>query len=196
MDRTIEFVFSIRSPFAWIASHHSLPMLDPRIEVRFVPLVPLPSFINFGNLPPGKSRYNVRDLLRVSAAYGLKVGRPPYDEDDWTISHRVCLFAERSGKAAPFAKGMMDARWHHGDSVSDEAVIARVAESAGLDGGEAVAASQDEALREELVELVQRNYDERGFFGVPMFVLEDGERFWGHDRMEWAIRHGLIPGAS
>lgn len=29
-----------------------------------------------------------------------------------------------------------------------------------------------------------------------MFVTATGERFWGHERMEWAIRHGLIPGRS
>jgi hypothetical protein len=26
-----------------------------------------------------------------------------------------------------------------------------------------------------------------------MFVLSDGARFWGHDRMEWALDHGYVP---
>jgi 2-hydroxychromene-2-carboxylate isomerase len=45
-----------------------------------------------------------------------------------------------------------------------------------------------------LTDRVQRNYDDRGIFGVPMFVLADGKRFSGHDRMEFAIKHGYIAG--
>jgi 2-hydroxychromene-2-carboxylate isomerase len=33
-------------------------------------------------------------------------------------------------------------------------------------------------------------------FGVPMFVLSSGERFWGHDRMEWALRYGFVKPAD
>jgi 2-hydroxychromene-2-carboxylate isomerase len=43
---------------------------------------------------------------------------------------------------------------------------------------------------------IRQNYEERGIFGVPMFVLPDGARFWGHDRMEWALHHGYVRAAE
>lgn len=38
--------------------------------------------------------------------------------------------------------------------------------------------------------------EERDIFGVPMFILPTGEYFWGHDRMEWAIRYGFVKAAA
>ncbi len=29
-----------------------------------------------------------------------------------------------------------------------------------------------------------------------MFILPTGEHFWGHDRMEWALRHGYVERAE
>ena len=50
MDGPIEFVFSFRSPYAWIASRRILPVSHPDTELRLIPFYPLPSFGNFGNL--------------------------------------------------------------------------------------------------------------------------------------------------
>jgi len=191
----LEFVFSYRSPFAWIAAHHVLPLLDPRVKVSFTPFFPLPDFENFEkDLVPPKARHNVRDIVRLCRAYGLRVTRPPLDEDDWSIGHGAFLHAERHGKGPEFALAMMDERWTRGSIVSEPDAVARVAGRVGLDEDRARAAAEDPALRSEVTELVRRNYDERDIFGVPMFVLPSGETFWGHHRMEWAIRYGYLPG--
>lgn len=71
MRDPLEFVFSFRSPYAWIAARHILPMLRPEQEVRWLPFFPLPSFTNFGRLIPGKVRYNIEDLLRLTKACPL-----------------------------------------------------------------------------------------------------------------------------
>ena len=68
----------------------------------------------------------------------------------------------------------------------------RVAASVGLSSDEAIAAANAPALRAELTTLIQSNYDERDIFGVPMFITPSGEQFWGHDRMEWALRYGKV----
>ena len=81
-------------------------------------------------------------------------------------------------------------------SVGEEKTIHDAARSVGLDPDAAVAAGRNEALRAELESLVQRNYDERDVFGVPMFILPDDQRFWGHDRMEWGIRNGYVRAAD
>lgn len=196
MDGPIEFVFSLRSPFAWVAARHVLPQVDPAVEIRWCPFYPLPSFRNFGNLVPARARYNIEDLLRLGEAYGLTFGRPPIDEPDWSIPHAAFVWADRKGKGAELGRLLLAARWADGKTLASADTIRDAARAADLDPEGAVAASQDEALRSELTAQVQANYDERDIFGVPMFVLPDGKKFWGHDRMEWAIRHGFVPSAA
>ena len=124
------------------------------------------------------------------------VGRPPVDESDWAASHAAFLHADRAGRGPEFARAIINERWGNGEVVSSENVLRRAADVADLEPDAIVEASRDEGLRAELVEMIQRNYDERGLFGVPMFILPDGSRFWGHDRMEWAIRYGYVTSAS
>jgi 2-hydroxychromene-2-carboxylate isomerase len=197
MSSEVEFVFSFRSPFAWIASRHVLPMLSPETSVRWTPFLPLPTFTNFrGGMPPGKVRHNLQEILRLTEAYGLPIGRPPVDEPEWVTAHAAFLFADRCGKGPEFGQALMDERWVRGEWLSKEATIRRVASSVGLDADRTAEAAGDEALRADLTQRVQTNYDERDLFGVPMFVLPSGEMFWGHDRMEWAIRHGFVRAAA
>ena len=194
----LEFVFSFRSPYAWIAARHILPMVHPDIRIRWTPFLPLPSFPNFdgSRMVPAKVRHNLRDILRLTEAYGLPVGRPPVDEPDWLLAHTAFLSADRAGKGAEFGAALLDERWVRSQVVSAPEAVARIAAGVGLDSDETVSAASSPALQTELTALVQRNFDEREIFGVPMFVLSSGERFWGHDRMEWALRYGFVKPAA
>ena len=193
----IEFVFSFRSPYAWIAARHVLPMVHPEIRVRWTPFLPLPSFDNFkSRAVRGKARHNVQDILRLCDAYDLPVGRPPVDEPEWVLAHTAFLWADRAGKGPEFGSALLDERWVNSQHASSDDAVRRVAASIGLDPEEAVAAAHDDPLRSELLALVEKNYEDRDVFGVPMFILPTGEHFWGHDRMEWAIRHGFVNAAA
>ena len=86
----------------------------------------------------------------------------------------------------------MDARWSRGESVDREPTLRRAAEEATLDPGELLAASHDTDLREKLQRDIKRRYEDDGVFGVPMLLLPDGSRFWGHDRMVWALEQGHL----
>ena len=197
MSDELEFVFSFRSPYAWIAARHVLPMIHSDTRVRWTPFLPLPSFANFGvRVARGKARHNLQDILRLVKAYDLEVGRPPVDEPDWLLAHAAFLWADRAGKGVEFGSALLDQRWVHGEMVSTPDAVHRVAASVGLDPDEAVAAAKDEGLQADLTTLVQTNYDERDIFGVPMLILPTGEQFWGHDRMEWAIRYGFVRSAA
>ena len=196
MNEPIEFAFSLRSPYAWLAARVVLPQVHPDVPLRWSPLYPLPTFRNFGAMLPTKVRYLIEDLRRLTKLHDLPLGRPPAEEPDWSLPHTAFVYAEREGGGPAFALALMDARWSRGEDVASEAVMRRAAEQAGLDPEAVVAASADPDRRAALREQIQRDYDERGIFGVPMFVLPDGARFWGHDRMEWALRHGYVRAAT
>ena len=197
MAEELEFVFSFRSPYAWIAARHVLPQVHPDTRVRWTPFLPLPSFPNFsGSIIPAKARHNVQDILRLTRAYDLSVGRPPVDEPDWKLAHAAFLWADRQGAGPAFAAALMEERWCRSQIISAPDAIARIGATIGVDPREIVSAASSDALQSELITLVQTNYDERDIFGVPMFILPSGEHFWGHDRMEWALRHGFVRAAG
>ena len=196
MEGPLEFVFSFRSPYAWIAARHVLPLLHAETQVCWTPFFPLPSFPNFGSVIRAKALHNLEDILRLAEAYGLAIGRPPVDEPDWSGPHSAFVWADGQGRGREFALALLEERWGQGQRVATPEAIGRAAGAVGLDPAAAVVASEDEKLRGDLVERIQRDYDERDIFGVPMFVLPDGKRFWGHDRMEWAIRYGFIRGSA
>lgn len=196
MSESIEFVFSFRSPYSRIAARHILPMLHPDTEVRWIPFYPLPSFQNFGRTVRAKAWHNLEDILRLAEAYELKIGRPPVDEPDWSLPHTAFLWADRAGKGPEFGQALGEERRGKGEVLGSDETIRRAAALVDLDPDAVVAAGRDENLQKDLAATIQRNFDERDIFGVPMFILPDGKRFWGHDRMEWAIRYGFVRGAE
>jgi 2-hydroxychromene-2-carboxylate isomerase len=61
---------------------------------------------------------------------------------------------------------------------------------------ETLAAMTSDPIKEKLREETALAAD-LGIFGAPSFVTEDGELFWGNDRIEdaldWAVRGTLRP---
>lgn len=192
MADSLDFVFSFRSPYSWLAARYVLPKLPAGTPIRWRPFFPLPTFTNFPPLIEGKVKYLVRDVVRLARHYGAELEFPKVDDPDWTIPHVAFLEADARGRGRDFALAVYAARWSRGENVGELDVIARAAEEASLDPAPILAAGEDTQRREALRAEVQRAYDEDGIFGVPTLILPRGTRFWGHDRIEMAIREGWI----
>jgi len=164
--------------------------------VKWTAFFPLPTFTNFGNPIPAKLSHNVRDILRLTKAYGMKIGQPLLEDPDWAIPHAAFeLAAEKSqSQGTALAMALFAERWSESQDIATDPIIARAAKSVGLDEGEVLAACHDAERRQRLRERIQRDYDEREIFGVPMLITPAKKRFWGVDRIEWAIRYGYVPG--
>ena len=76
--------------------------------------------------------------------------------------------------------------------MADSDVLGRAAESVGLDAKATVAAGVNVAAHETLTAAVQSDFDDEDVFGVPTLILPNGARYWGHDRIEWAIDSGHL----
>ena len=55
-----------------------------------------------------------------------------------------------------------------------------------------LAATGDQAIKDKLRAETEEAL-RLGFFGAPMFVTEDGEMFWGNDRLEQALEWARGP---
>jgi len=192
-----QFVFSLRSPYAWIAARWVLPQLPTGFAPSWRPFYPLPSFANFPPPLPAKIRYLVRDVKRLVEHYGGEPPRfPGIDDPDWSVPHTAFLAAQERDRGSEFALAVWEARFGRGEDVGRDEVLARAAKRVGLEPEPLLRAARDPERRAALTAQVQQDFDERGIFGVPTLILPRGTRYWGHDRIEWAIREGKLPGRS
>ncbi len=84
-------------------------------------------------------------------------------------AHRVIRFAEAGGRQDAVVEALFRAYFHEGRDIGDHAVLAAVAAEAGLDGVDAMLAS-DEGAQEGLAEDMAAR--RAGLDGVPSFLMD------------------------
>jgi 2-hydroxychromene-2-carboxylate isomerase len=134
-----------------------------------------------------KISYMWRDVERRAALHGLPCLKPPvWPTDPQLVHNRVGMLAADEGWIEPFTVASIKAWFLDGMSFGDEACLAHVLGQLGKDPGAVIKAAESERV----AALYQANTDEarsHGIFGSPSFVTEDGEMFWGDDRLEEAV---------
>jgi 2-hydroxychromene-2-carboxylate isomerase len=128
-----------------------------------------------------------RDVARRARLHGLSPRLPaPYPLPDLPRANRVALIGMQDGWCAAYTKETYR-RWIEvGEPAGSEPNLSASISAAGADpeavlaradgpeGVDALASATDEARR-------------LGIFGSPNFITEDGELFWGDDRLEEAL---------
>src|SRR5262249_17552164 len=83
----------------------------------------------------------------------------------------------------PLAHALYRAYWADDRDLADRAVLAELADAAGLDGAALVAATAEPSIKQELAALTDGAMH-AGVFGVPTFAV-GGELYWGQDRLDF-----------
>jgi 2-hydroxychromene-2-carboxylate isomerase len=65
-------------------------------------------------------------------------------------------------------------------------VIAEILQALGHDAEAVLAKTGDQEIKDKLRTQTEEAA-QRGIFGAPNFVTEDGELFWGNDRLDQAL---------
>lgn len=134
-----------------------------------------------------KVKYIWRDIERRSALHGLAYVKPPvWPTDPELLHNKVGMLAASEGWGEAFTVASFKAWFLNGFALGDMACLAHVLGQFGKDVSTTIAAAQSPriaALYDENTEAARRH----GVFGSPSFVTQDGEMFWGDDRLEEAI---------
>jgi len=150
------------------------------------------------NAVPVKGSYMWRDMERTCEKHGLPFRRPQRFPQNGLMAARITLSLPQEARGN-FAKAVFQANFVHDRDVSDPQILHAAARRAGLDPLEVLAAMTSEPIKQQLKDETQRAAD-LGIFGAPSFVTEDGELFWGNDRIEdaldWAVRRTLRPNSQ
>ena len=202
MSRQIDYYFSLQSPWAYIG-HEAFQQVARTygLKVNYKPVVLVDLFSETGGLPlvkrhPVRQRYRMVELQRWRDKRGLNFHLQPAN---WPFHARladgVAISAIEAGHdPEPFLRHCFPAVWEDQLNLADAAVLRKLADDAGLPGGELVERSGSEAIS-AVYEQNRQDALAADVFGSPAYVL-DGEVFWGQDRIELladALKSGRAP---
>jgi 2-hydroxychromene-2-carboxylate isomerase len=189
----LDFFYEFASTYSYLTAMRIDDLaLDYDIEVNWRPFLLGPIFKAQGwetspfNVYPDKGRYMVRDLERLAEAQGLpKFKLPKTFPAHSILPSRVALCFKGEMRAA-FTREAFNAEFAHGADVADPKAIEKVLKVLGEDAAKIFEKVNTQSIKDALraeTEAAQR----LKIFGAPAFVTEDGEMFWGNDRLEMAM---------
>ena len=191
--RGLDFWFEFASTYSYPAAMRVGALARERgLNVRWRPFLLGPVFKAQGwdnspfNLYPAKGRYMWRDLARICEALALPFMQPPVFPQNTVLAARVALVALDEGWGEAFIGAVYTAEFGEGRDIGAAEAIAAILGELGQDAPAVIARAQAEDIKLAL----RRNTEEaqaRGIFGAPSFVTDDGELFWGNDRLDAAL---------
>jgi len=134
-------------------------------------------------------------VYRRALERGIEIHLPRYQPRS-TLPLAACLWAQEQGRLRAFKHALYEAFFCEGEDIATDAEIARAAERAGLDAGDAVAAAYSPERGARLQE-IRREAEAAGVRGVPSLVSEDGRSHWGMGGVErLLVGEPLVPRPS
>jgi 2-hydroxychromene-2-carboxylate isomerase len=182
MTARVDFFFSFRSPYSYLAGPRAFALAD-RFDVDVVFRGVMPMAMRGQSVPRAKSLHTLRDVAREAKRLGMGFGRIHDPLGEGAV--RCLQVAEHAidvGRERAFVLTASRGIWAEAIDVSGDPGLRRVCERAGLDWAGCEAALEDRALRGR-VDANIRALLELGQWGVPVFAFGD-ELFWGQDRIE------------
>ena len=141
--------------------------------------------VAFANVK-GKVAYDMLEIKRFIEKHGLtKFQMNPHFPVNTLLLVRGAIAADKDGRLGDYIEVGLKAMWEDGHNMSNPEVFAKVFTEGGFDGAKLLAATQDQAVKDQLMANTAEAV-ERGAFGIPTFYVGD-EMFFGKDRIEQVI---------
>ncbi len=137
-------------------------------------------------LNPAKGRYMARDIARIATARGLAFHVPEPFPAHSLAAARIGLVAEEDGWIGAFTQAVFAAEFGERADISAHETLARIVADLGEDPARVVARANSDEIKSALRTRTEAAA-EKGIFGAPTFITEDGELFWGDDRLDAAL---------
>ncbi|WP_164658320.1 2-hydroxychromene-2-carboxylate isomerase [Tropicibacter sp. Alg240-R139] len=191
----IDYYFATLSPYAYLAGD-GLEQIAARhgASITYKPVDIMTLFGRTGGTPPkdrhpARIEYRAQDLLRRSANLGMDFNLKPahWPTNAAPSSYAIIAAADAGGgDVGLLVRLILRACWAEEKDIAEDVVVRECLTAAGFDpsladsgmlvGAETYAANLEEAVK-------------RGVFGSPFYVTEDGQRFWGQDRLSDLATH-------
>ena len=189
----LEFWYEFASTYSYLAAMRIEAMADAAgVALVWRPFLLGPIFSAQGwssspfNLYPAKGRYMWRDMEREAARFGVPFYRPAPFPQNGLLAARIALLGADRGWTPAFTRAVYAAEFAGGRDIADREALSGMLAGLSLDPDAILAEAQADANKSRLRRL-NEEAQARGVFGAPTFLAEDGEMFWGNDRLEQAL---------
>jgi 2-hydroxychromene-2-carboxylate isomerase len=195
----LDFWYEFASTYSYLAASRCQSLAEAAgVRLRWRPFLLGPIFVAQGwttspfNLYPAKGRNMVRDVERTCAARGLPFKMPEPFPQNALLAARLAVALPDDVRPA-FSRAVFHAEFGEGRTIADEALLTGILDRLGLPATEIWRKATSDAVKAFLREETE-TAQHLGLFGAPSFVTEDGEIFWGDDRLEQALAWAKNPG--
>lgn len=200
MKPELEFFFDCSSPWTYLGFHNVQALAtELDLTVRWRPILVggvfnavNPSVYESRAQPvPAKQAYGMKSLRDWARWSGLEIIPVPrvFPVNSVKVM-RGCIAVEPQGQLVPFARAAFEAYWRDDEDLSQDAVVRRICERAGVDADwllDAIAQpAAKAALRANTDELVAR-----GGFGSPTVFVGGTDMYFGNDHLP-LVRAALL----
>jgi 2-hydroxychromene-2-carboxylate isomerase len=125
-------------------------------------------------------KYSYMDCRREANRRGLIV-RGPRKIFDSSLANMGMLYAKRHGAFRAYHDRVFERFWKRELDIESPAALTAVLAECGADTSGFAAFLEREGRRE--LEEIMRAAEDAGVFGVPSFLLDDGDLYWGREHL-------------
>ena len=194
--RTIKLYVDYKSPYAYLAKDAAYALeRDTGVAIDWLPyILDIPSFLGSAKVDSEgrvieqdrnahqwrRVKYSYMDVRREANRVGLTI-RGPRKIWDSSLAGIGLLYAKRHGVLRAYNDEVFARFWKHELDIEDRAALSDVLARAGAGVADFEAYVAGEGRRE--LAAVQEAAEAKGVFGVPSFLLPDGELYWGREHL-------------
>lgn len=189
----LEFWYDFASTYSYLSAMRIEAVAGTAgVEIAYRPFLLGPIFKAQGLttspfvLNPAKGRYMARDIARIATARGLAFHVPEPFPAHSLAAARIGLVAEEDGWIGAFTQAVFAAEFGKRADISAHETLARIVADLGEDPAQIMARANSDEIKSALRRRTEAAAD-KGIFGAPTFIAEDGELFWGDDRLDAAL---------
>ena len=196
MQRTLKLYIDYKSPYAYLAKGPAYALeRDTGAQIDWLPYVlDIPAYLGSAKVDPAgqvleqdrnphqwrRVRYSYMDVRREANRVGLTI-RGTQKIFDSAPAGIGLLYAKRHGVFRAYNDAVFARFWKRELDIENPAALADVLRAAGADATGFADFLANEGRQE--LRAVQQAAEAAGVFGVPSFLLPDGELYWGREHL-------------
>jgi 2-hydroxychromene-2-carboxylate isomerase len=207
-QRTIKIYSDYKSPYAYLAKDLAYELeRETGVRLDWLPYtLDIPAYLGSAKVDAAggvleesrnahqwrRVKYSYMDCRREANRRGLTI-RGPRKIFDSSLANIGMLYAKQHDVLRDYHDCVFERFWKRELDIESPAALAAVLAECGADTADFAAFLAGDGRRQ--LQDIQREAEAAGVFGVPSFLLEDGDLYWGREHLP-RIRELLAPAAA
>jgi 2-hydroxychromene-2-carboxylate isomerase len=195
-QRTIKLYSDYKSPYAYLAKDLAYELeRETGVQLDWLPYtLDIPSYLGSATVDAQgrvceesrnahqwrRVKYSYMDCRREANRLGLTI-RGPKKIFDSSLANIGLLYAKQRGAFRDYHDRVFDRFWRRELDIESPAALAAVLTQCGADVADFPAFLEGDGAR--CLQDIQREAEAAGVFGVPSFLLDDGDLYWGREHL-------------